>query len=272
MADPKVAEAGDLGVHSTEFANSVLPSLLRAIQGAIPALAKTQLETEQEISPKYNELLTSLYEKFAPRLAKTGSDIESGQRKSTAEADLSILSGPGKSIGREAESLNREFNPEYYSGRETASKKLGELLTSVNLNDANPEAERLVSQEAARSGGLTTPSATGTVSNALSFGNELQKRRNSLGQALSIASGFLPTTQSNVGIGFTGGTIGRNPSGTGVSQFAGVKGTDASTQGQNVVSGVYGQGSQAAGLHEQLNQQRRDAMDRVNEGVGAVGY
>jgi len=270
MGDTRVAGVQQQGQAGTQLLNQSLPDILKAIQTAVPSLAKTQLETEKATSPEYNQLLTSLYQKFAPQLAKTGSDIESAQRQSSAGTDLSILQGPGQQIGTTAENLNRQLNPEYYTGREAASKKLGELLTSVNLNNANPEAERLVSQEASRSGNLTTPSQTGTVSNALSFGNELQKRRNALGQALNIASGFLPTSQSNVGIGFAGGTIGRTPTGQGTNQFAGVQGSQAATQGQGLASGIFGQGVQSQQYFDQLNQQRRDWIDKVNESIGSV--
>src|SRR5439155_20956096 len=124
-----------------------------------------------------------------------------------------------------AESLNKQTNPEFYKTREQASDKLGELLSSINLGNANPEAERLVGQEAARTGNLATPSATSTVSNALSFGNELQKRRNALGQALGTASGFLPASQSQFGQNVALNSIGRPASGTGSNLFAGLQGT-----------------------------------------------
>ena len=270
MGDPQAQRGVDTTEQGAYGLTQSLPYILKAITDAAPTLAKTQLKAEQDVSPAYNELLTGLYEKFAPRLAKTGADIESAQRKTSADTDVSLLKNQGASVGRTAEGLDREFNPEYYAGREATSKKLGELLSSINLGDANPEAERLVSQEAARSGNLTAPSATNTVSNALSFGNEMQKRRNALGSALNIASGFLPIAKSNTGIGFAGGTIGRTPSGTGTGVFGGVKGDTAGTEAQGLASGVFGSTVSSEQLWNQLNQQRRDAMDRVNEGFSAL--
>ena len=268
--DPKPAPAGDYARAGSEALDLSLPGILQAIQTAVPALAKTQLQAEQETSPAYNELLASLYEKYGPRLAAAGSGIEAQQRKSTGATDVELLRGSGAEAGRTAEELNKEFNPEYYASRKTAADKLGELLGSINLGNANPEAERLISQENARTGNVAQPSQTNTISNALSFGNELQKRRNALGSALNIASGFLPTSQSNVGIGFAGGTAGRTPTGTGVNQFAGVQGGESAGQGQGITSNVFNVGAGAKGQQQQLLAQRRDVMDRINEGFSSL--
>lgn len=242
-----------------------IPAILQAIVKGTPELAKAQLAGAELVSPGYNKLLTELYEKYAPQLAKTGAETEAISRKGAADTDLAILQGSGGAAARSAEALNRELNPEFYASREKAAGKLGELLSSINLDSANPEAERLVSQEAARTGNLATPSATGTVSNALSFGNELQKRRNALSQALSVASGFLPASQSNFGTNVALNAVGRAPSGTGVNQFAGVQGANNAAQAGQAATGIFGNIQQSGDISAQLLAQRRDFLDRFNE-------
>jgi len=137
------------------------------------------------------------------------------------------------------------LNPQFGALRNQSGNKLGQLLGSINLNNANPEAERLVSQEAARTGNLGVPeNATNTVANALSFGKEMEGRRQSLANALGTATGFLPATRTNF-----------NP-----LQLS-------ANMGQDLLGA-----SSAAQLQQgQLNSQRRDVIDRGNETISAVG-
>src|ERR1044071_1933013 len=145
--------------------SGILPTVSGGISSTIPDLAKGELGGVSALSPGYNQLLANLFAQYGPQLAKTGSDIENISRKGAANTDLGILSGAGGLAARQGETLSRELNPEFYKTRAETSNKLSELLGSINLNNANPEAERLVSQEAERSGNLATPSATGTVAN-----------------------------------------------------------------------------------------------------------
>lgn len=259
MADPKpqsaAAGAGELqAILQRDF-----PGYMNLLNSQVLPQAQTELGAAKAVSPEYNELLTSLYEKYAPRLAKTGSEIETASRKAGAETDIDIL--------RKMEATDRANNPEYYKTRAATSGKLGELLGSINLGAPNVEAERLVSQEAARTGNLVTPSATSTVSNALSFGNELQKRRDALGRAIGAATSFLQPATSPFTTAAASLTT-RPGTNLGESRFTGITapGQTAYGLGQGLL------GTQA-GLKQQeaeLKAQRRDALDRFNETIGSL--
>ena len=265
MGDPRAQTAQYQSGAAASSLTNVLPSILQAITGSTPALAQSTLAGAQGVSPGYNQLLTNLYQQFAPQLAKTGSQVENISRTGAANTDVNILGGAGGAAAKQGEALNRQFNPEFYKTRSAASGKLGELLSSINLGNANPEAERLVGQESARTGNLASPSATGTVANALSFGNELQKRRNALGQALGTASGFLPASQSQFGQNIALGSIGRPATNTGLNQFAGVQGAGLGTQAQGLASGIYSGNLGAAQNTANIEANRRDILDRVQE-------
>lgn len=261
MADPKAQSGTRL---SSDVINNViqnLPAYMNTVNAQLQPQAESELKTAQAVSPAYQELLTGLYEKFAPRLATAGANVEKISRTGAAETDKALLAGAGGDTARTLSSLDRQLNPEYYATRAAGSKKLGELLSSINLNDANPEAERLISQENARSGNLTTPSATNTVSNALSFGNELQKRRDALGSAINSASGFLQPASGTFNT--AGVTLNRGATNTGLTEFGGTTKTNNAALG--AANTLTGTASGLVGQQQDINSQRRDLLDRLNE-------
>ncbi len=243
-----------------------LPAYMEVVNSQIAPEARAKLASEKEISPQYQELLTSLYEQFAPRLAKAGAVAEGESRKGSAATDVELLGGSGGRTVRELSALDKEVNPEYYATRAAGANKLGQLLGSIDLNAPNIEAERLVSQEASRSGNAAVPSATGTVSNALSFGNELQKRRDALGQAINIASGFLAPASGTFNTANI--ALGKGPTNTGLTNFAGVKDTTSSAGA--TAGGLLGVGAGLVGQEQDIEAQRRDWVDRINESIGSI--
>ena len=243
-----------------------LPAYMETINSQMGPEARAKLATEKEISPQYQELLTSLYEKFSPRLAEAGAKNEAISRKGSADTDVDLLQGSGGRAVGELSRLDKETNPEYYKIRSAGADKLGELLGSINLNNANPEAERLVSQENQRSGNAAVPSATGTVSNALSFGNEQQKRRDALGQAINTASGFLAPASGTFNTANI--ALGKGPTNTGLTNFAGVQSPNSSAGG--TASNLLNVGAGLTGQEQDIESQRRDVLDRMNEVTGSI--
>lgn len=261
MADPKAQSGTGLSSQTIQTVMANLPSYMQMVNSQLKPQAKSELETAQAVSPGYQELLTKLYEQYAPRLAKAGSEAENISRTGAANTDLELLRGSGGAATRELQGLDRQLNPEYYKTRAAGAQKLGELLGSINLSDTNPEAERLVSQESARSGNLATPSATSTVSNALSFGNEQQKRRDALGQAINTASGFLGPAAGTFNTSAV--TLNRGASNTGLLEFGGV--TKTNNQAVGTGGQLLGTTAGLVGQQQDINAQRRDLLDRLNE-------
>lgn len=243
-----------------------LPEYMRVLNAQVGPQAKTELETAQEISPAYSKLLNEIYAQYAPELAKTGAKVEEINRVGAANTDLSILKGVGGDLTKEAQALDKSLNPEFYKTRENASNKLAELLNSINLNDAMPEAERLINQENARSGNLNNNSATNTVSNALSFGGEMRNRQMALGQAINAATNFLQPSQGQFNPVAT--ALNRNSTNTGESRFAGVQkpSDQAYTQGSGLMNNI----SQFQQQGNQINANRRDTLDRLNEVTSSI--
>ncbi len=268
MGDPAAKSGTGLTTDVIQNVMKNLPEYMNVINQQQLPQAQANLKTQQTIAPQYQQLMNDLYAKYGPQLAKTGSDIDTVSRTGSAEGDVSLLAGAGGQAVKGVSELDKQVNPEYYKTRAAGAKSLGELLGSINLNNANPEAERLVNQENQRSGNANVPSATGTVSNALSFGNELQKRRDALGSAINTASGFLSPASGTFNTANI--ALGKGPTNTGLTNFAGVK--DQPNAATGTASNLLGTGTQLTGQERDIESQRRDVMDRINEGVGSVHY
>lgn len=226
MSDPKARSGTDVTSRVTQGVNESLPQYRQSVLKGIAPTEQKLLDVSKQITPGYNNLQTQQFAQQAPKLAQTGLQVE------------------------------QTLNPEFTAARSQAGGKLGELLGSINLNNANPEAERLVSQEAARSGNLGgPPNATNTVANALSFGKELDARRQSLGNAIGTATGFMPASRIN--------------SNDSVGKFLGVQ--RPGNQAFNMGNDLLGVSSQAQFQKNDLNSQRRDILDRMNETTSSVG-
>jgi hypothetical protein len=244
-----------------------LPQIMEAYNAQAVPTEVAKLQAAQATSPAYNELLYNIYKNYAPKMAEAGSSIDRQNRIAQAKTDEDILNTSGRNLAKIYKDIDKETNPEYYKVRENTSNKLIDLLGSVNINDATPEAERLVNQESVRSGNIATPSATSTVSNALQFGNERMKRVNALSEAIGRATDFIQPSQNTQ---FNAATTALNKptSNTGLSEFGGVNkaGGENYASGNNYLNAISGFQNNAM----QINANRRDVIDRINEGFSTA--
>jgi hypothetical protein len=272
---PKVMRSGDASAptanesthDSMQALTRNLPAYMQAMNSQVMPQAKTQLEASQYLTPAYSKLLDDIYKQYAPSMAQTGAQVEQINRLGAANTDLAILNGPGAAMTEAAQNLDRKLNPEFYKTREAASGKLGELLKSINLDDPSVEAERLINQENIRSGNLGNNSATNTVANALDFGKERMGRQAMLGQAINAATNFLQPAQGSFNPVNT--ALNRDSKTTGENRFGGVQnpGNQAYDAGNSLMNNISSFQNNAM----QINANRRDTLDRVNETMGAVG-
>jgi len=259
MADDRAPGTQESTASMLQALITHLPAFMDIQNAQVGPQAQAMLKAAQGITPVYNDLQTSEYARNAPSLAQTGSQVDNISRTGAAKTDLDILQGSGGDLVKESQALDRQLNPEFYKTRELESNKMEELLESINLNDANPEAERLIGQENARSGNLSNPSATGTVANALSFGSELDRRRTSLGNALNTVTNFLQPSQGQFNPVAT--ALGRPSTNTGENRFAGTQqaGDQAYQSGNNMLQ----QFTQTRLQENDINANRQKAIDRI---------
>lgn len=244
-----------------------MPAFMQAMNKELGPTEQAKLASSQAVSPAWAQLTSDLYRQFAPGMAKVGSEIDSSNRLTQARTDAEILGTSGRDLSRIYKELDTELNPEYYKTREAGAKSIGDLLSSINLNDASPEAERLVNQENVRTGNLGNTNATNTVSNALSFGSELSNRRSQLSNAINTASAFLQPS-SNSAFNPATAALSRPTGNTGLSEFSGVNkaGGEAFGAGQGLLGQIGGLKQAEMGI----NANRRDTLDRFNETMSSL--
>lgn len=262
MADSYAPPVSESTASTVSALAQNLPALMQAYSKEIGPTDSAKLASAQNISPAYSKLMSELYQQFAPSLAKTGAEIDSSNRTASAKTDANLLAGPGTDIARQTSAIDKEVNPEYYKTRSAEAGKLGELLSSINLNAPNIEAERQISQENARSGNLATPSATNTTANALQFGEAQRSRQAALGSAINAATNFLQPSSNPAPVAAANSVLAKPPSNTGLSNFGGVTqaGNEAFSSGQGLLNSATGLQSDAMNI----NANRRDLLDRAN--------
>lgn len=239
-----------------------LPALSQAWQQQILPTEKATLAAQQEIAPQQAALNTQLYGQYGPELSRIGSQIASQEASATAKT----LAGSGADLARAATSTQQIADPEYYKTRALTSDKIGELLGSINVNGLSgserAETERYLNQQNQGRGSPDVSSNIKTVENASMFGSALQNKRNSLGQAITQATNFLPTAKSGIDV-FQ--TITGRPSTTPNATAAAPVGSQAN----NLTSQLFGNIQNTQAQTQDLMASRRTTDDRVNNAIGS---
>jgi len=280
---PKSTEESTAAMLEAVTAN--LPGLANVVRQDMLPMEQQKLAVARQISPKYYALLTELYSKYAPQLAKTGANLEDVSRKAGIKTDLELLGGSGgqlvnrtaaldRQLTREQQNLDRQLNPEYYQARSVLNNNIVSQIQDLagSVNAPNIEAERLINQENIRSGNLGTPSQTNTIANALSFGNERLKRQEALSKILALGSANLPQMVGRFGMNkpdVLQVALGRPSNNSGISMFNGVQTPGGDSL--NLASNLLGQAGNYENTRANLDARRRDTMDRVSQGMGTVG-
>lgn len=278
MGDPKAPSSNESTEAMLNAYTKYFPDLLKINQENIVPNEQAKLEANKAISPEYAALQNQLYKLYGPQLAATSDQINASSAKSSAQSDLDVLRGPGKDLVAEALKTAREADPEYYKSREQVGGRLSDLLGSIDLSGklSGGEEEQLsrsLARENSNRGLLNTPSQTAALSNAMTFGDARYGRQNQakgqLAQALGIGTQFLPASNSGIDV-FKVATGKTSMPNAGDSKFQGVN--------QNIGSDVAGQGTsfmnnltQLKGQEMDINSNRRDLLDRMNETGQALG-
>ena len=235
------------------------PSIVKSLGEGVAPTARYNQATQEEIAPREQALSSGLYNQYAPEYARTGAGI-----------DLSSIQGKGGEAVRASDTLDRSINPEYFASREASSNKLGQLLGGIDPNRlTGTELEntaRGLSRSGLRSGETNVPSNQGAINAALTYGNALNQKRNTVANAINTATSAIPTFRGNDVFGqATGGAR------SGANVFAGGQGFGgtSSQAGQEGGQGLLGLTGGLQSLRAQLAANRRDALDRTNETLSA---
>ncbi len=241
-----------------------LPQLMQTTLPQMTPAAQALLGTQQAVGLPTSQLQADIFRQVAPQLAQTSQQIDAANKLAGSQADLAVLQGPGAQSAQQVQALSQQFDPEYYARRAQASNSLSSLM-SGGLTPAEEESiNRSLNRQNYSMGLLGTPTTTNTVANAMAFGNAARERQL---QGLNAANSFLPVSRS--GFDPTQVALGRPSINTGQSQFLGVN-PQAGQQGLDIANNLFGTTAGFQNQAMQINAQRRDALDRVTQVMGAL--
>jgi hypothetical protein len=173
--------------------------------------AGRELARQQELYPEQLKLAQQQLgaaRAFVPQYGQLASDEAYREAMSEAGKQVDVLRGPGGQLIDEAYAKAQQVDPEFYGQRAQAGALLGDLLRSFTDPETGrftgelsggerAEVERQVNRARQMRGGLGGPqNVSDIVSQAMQFGQAAQRKRDQLGQALGVATSFLPASRS----------------------------------------------------------------------------
>jgi hypothetical protein len=257
------------------YRENIIPMIQQQVAAARQYEPEMQ-KLREEISPKEQALNKRLYEEFGPEFARIGSQIARQNAQAQAETDLGIVSGTGRELVREAMRTQKEADPEAYRARELALANLEQLQGSLTDPNAGlsgaerAEIDRSMARENFARGTGATPTATSTVSNALAFGQagEARKaqRQSAIANAAQLAAGSVQPLSSRIDtFQLTTGrpSINQGEARTGAAREVG---QESNAMGMN----LFGNASQMRQQENQINAQRKSALDQFSQVMGSL--
>ncbi len=173
--------------------------------------AGRELGRQQELYPEQLKLAQqqlAAAKAFVPQYGQLASDEALREAMEEAGKQVDVLRGPGGQLIDEAYAKAQQVDPEFYGQRAQAGALLGDLLRSFTdpstgrftgelSGGERAEVERQVNRARQMRGGLGGPqNVSDIVSQAMQFGQAAQRKRDQLGQALGVATSFLPASRS----------------------------------------------------------------------------
>jgi hypothetical protein len=257
------------------YRENIIPMIQQQVAAARQYEPEMQ-KLREEISPREQALNARLYEQFGPEFARIGSDIARQNAQAQAETDLGIVSGTGRELVREAMRTQREADPEAYRARELALANLEQLQGSLTDPNAGlsgaerAEIDRSMARENFARGVGATPTATSTVSNAMAFGGageaRKQQRQSAIANAAQLAAGSVQPLSSRIDtFQLTTGrpSINQGEARTGAAREVG---QESNAMGMN----LFGNASQMRQQENQINAQRKTALDQFSQVMGSL--
>ena len=240
-----------------------LPGLMQVTNEQILPNELAQLASAQATSPQLAALQAQIYGTSGRELNRIGNSIADENAMSAAQRDANIMSGPGAALIEAANQAQRKIDPEYYKLREQSAAGISQMFNPMTGGETE-SITRSLNRQNVNNGNFNVPSMTNVVGNAQTFGNASRDR---LGQAIGMATGAMPGMRSGVDV-FQQATGKPSFANTGNQVFQGVQ-QGQGQQAMGMANGFLGQAGENQRLSQNLNANRRDSLDRVNETMSA---
>jgi hypothetical protein len=238
-----------------------LPSVLQTMRGQYQPQAQAEIDVAKMASPQLNNLAIDLLGNQGRKISAIGRELGQEEGLTAAETENKIISGTGADTARKALALQKEYDPEYFQGREKLLDGLSRSFAA--LGDPN-KLSKTESEGVARGLGRTNwnvGSPTQTYLNAMTFGNNQASRRAELNTLNQTAAGAIPTLKSGLDAGSVATRRTYVPN-FGQSQYQGIQtpGVDTvNTTGNNMMNNIF---------ETDRNRQRVYAEMQKGKGIG----
>lgn len=239
-----------------------LPDLLATYSKNVAPTNQTLLEARKLLAPQEQQFNIDLAKQFQPQLA----DIYTQTALDQANADSRVLDKT--SLIDSVLNAQKKVDPEFFANREAAGKGFTSLLSSLDptrLDDNElASVERGVNRTNAGRGLTGAPSNSAAISNALTFGDRLNDKKDRLTNALNTFSGI--QSGSRTGIDPYKVATGKSAaSDFGGTKFTGTSGGSNTSDIMGLTSGLLGEAGQNTRQYNDLESQRRDSLDRASQ-------
>lgn len=240
---------------------------LRQLQKfGLPA-AQTVQDISEEIAPRESALQLKLLDEFGKKQSQIGSEIAGQEAKASVSNDLNTILNGGIDLTKQVDEIDRLINPEFYSGRAATGAGFNALIEGQDPNKLSgaelANVERGINRLNARTGNLNTGDATTTAANAMTFGDELGKKRDRFASALSLFPGLSSSFRSPIDAQATAtGKYAPTPN-FGQQQYTGQTGTGA-------VQGFLDRTAATQDTQQQIKAGARNIADYSQGAVGSV--
>jgi len=249
-----------------------LPQYLKATGENIGPFEQSLVNARSTVDPQNFALNESLLKYFGPRMNEIGSQLQRQNAMNQSQNELDVINGPGGEMARAGQRLNEEADPEYYGSRRVAADKLISLLQGQDPNRLTgaemANVERGLNRTNMSNGMQDVHSSGGAISNAMTFGDELNKKRNTLVNTLSVVPQNLAAMKS----GFDAFQVatGRPSSPNVGQQQYGQGGQGFGANVQSMGQGLLGQSGENVRQFADLTANRRDGLDRAAQVAGSL--
>lgn len=270
MADTPPPNADESTSDMLQALRTYGPEAIRALSQTGPDVARITQNISDEIAPRQAALETRLYKEFGPELNRIGSDINRQNQLAASETEGEIARGPGAGLVTQADLLQKQLDPEYYSNRAIIGKAVESLFGSMSPTTLTPTEMEQINRGISARSGQVPESALSTIRNAQTFGDKIQQKQSNFGNAIAAASSALPGLRSGMS-GFEIAT--RRPlyTNTGDSRLSNPQGanpTSAMEQNfgfaNNILSNI------GANQRTSINKQK-DIYDKVQSATQSFG-
>lgn len=271
--DPTPQSASQSSAELNGILKAYYPQIQQLVSQGQTTAAQGGLAADQSVSPGYAQLASDLYKQYAPQNAQTGVQVAGINQLGQTQNAVNTATGPGSQLVGLADRFQRQLDPNAYATQDAVGKANLALLGSMDPTKLSGSEAAEVQRGIGQNPANLTPSALTTVSNAMTFGHELQNKQARFGDAISRVSGTIPSLRSGInGLGTALGAPMQQNTGNNVNTSPTYNAGQSAYNLFNTAAGTFGQSASNAQKQQQSwMSQLGGITNAVGGAAGSVG-